>query len=318
MNRHLSHISKEDLEKEFYRNVQDRHIDQKFSYLDKDSVEEYYQTTCQHTGKKRINATENSYYTVLKKHVERKNKIALISLGCGNAGIEKHAIEKLLKEGYNIMYVGVDTSLEMLKLAEKNLSDVEIDKIFLHMDMVDVSFKNEIDKITKGCGKKIFGFLGGTLGNVNQTNIADSMYNTLEEGDLLWIDVRIQPNPTMEENMKLFGHYTKYLDDGTEVRWFSPLKNIGVPFNAGKMNLKMIQEQSVGALLFVFYFTFNKKIIVKIGGKKIHFLPNEEIKLQNIRVYHPETLIKFFKEHEFKFINMVRRINKGGQFIFKR
>ena len=318
MKKHLSYISETDQKKEFYHNVQNRHIDQKFLYLDKSSVEVYYKTTHKHISKKSTDISDKSCYTTLKKYIQKDIRTAIISLGCGNSGIEKQAIKQLVEEGYKIMYVGVDTSQEMLDLAEKNLSDIKTDKIFLHIDMVDGDFKEEITEVTKHCGKNIFGFLGGTLGNVNQTHIADSMYNTLGKGDLLWIGVKIQPNPTMEENMKLFNYYAKYLSDGTEKMWFKPLEEIGVPFSAGRMNIKMTHEHSVGALLFIFYFTFDKKVIVDMDGKKIHFLPNEEVQLQNIRAYHPETLIQFFEEHEFKFLDMIDRKNDRKQFVFKK
>lgn len=317
MTEYLSYVSEEDLKQEFYRNVQDRYIDQKFLYLDKTSVEEYYHASSKQKNNERMKAGVYDYYGVFKKNLNKKQKAAIISLGCGNARAEKRSLRKLSEENYDITYIGVDISKKMLDEAEQNLAEIPFNKIFLRIDITNNNFKEVINKATKDCGGRIYTFFGGTLSNVNQTLIADSLYNTLKKDDRLWFDIRVRPDTTMEANMKLFNRYTKYLSDGTEKMCFRPLEKIGVPFDAGKMNVKMTYETSVGALLFTFYFTFKKKIIVNINKNRIHFLPNEEVKLLNIRTYDPETLITFFKEHEFKFLHKMIKAGRG-QFVFKK
>jgi hypothetical protein len=52
-------------------------------------------------------------------------------------------------------------------------------------------------------------------------------------------------------------------------------------------------------------------------GEKTHLLPNEEIELINTRAYHPETLVNFFKEHDFKLIGKKLKGNEG-QFMFRK
>jgi hypothetical protein len=317
MNKIISYISDTELENEFYRDVRDRYIDQKFLYQGEDSVDGYYNLEHEHVEEVEGGSDYSEYTKVIEKLLVKNTRSAFISLGCGNASIEKNALKQALSNGYSITYVGVDTSLGMLEEAKKNLEDLPIDKVFLQIDMIDDRFKEKIAAATQECDNRIFAFIGGTLANVNQTNIADSMYNILEKNDYLWVDVRIRPDTNMETNMKIFNRYERYVYDGTERWWFIPLEKIGVPFTSGKMNMKMVYEHSVGALHFMFYFTFTEKVVVHVDGNTIHFLPNEEVKLQTIRVYHPETLKNFFKEHEFNLV--LQEIDgEDGQFIFKK
>lgn len=317
MTEFLSYISDEDLKKEFYRNIQDRHIDQKFLYLDESSVKAHYGTDIEEENSEQMGKGVFGYYDVFKKILSKEKKTAIISLGCGNARAEKRALRKLTEEKHDLTYIGVDISEEMLKEADENLSEIELRKVFLRIDITDEMFRNTINTLTKDCDNRIYVFFGGTLSNVNQTLIADSLYNSLKKDDAIWFDVRVRPDTAMETNMKLFNRYTEYLTDGTEKMCFYPLEKIGVPFDAGKMSVKMTYETSVGALLFIFYFTFEKKVVVTVNGNRIHFLPGEEVKLLNIRTYDPKTLITFFEEHEFSFLHQM--IKEGrGQFVFRK
>lgn len=313
------YISKEELEKAFEQGVRDRYIDQKFLYIDKEGADNYYNAAKKdREPSSSVNLSSEDYFNFLKDHIHIGQKIALISLGCGNASLEKLSIKKLVEEGYDIMYVGIDISKPMLHLAQENLAEIDIEKHFIETDFFSESFKEEIVYLTEGCNTRIFAFIGGTLGNVNQTNIADTLYNLLSKEDVLWIDVRIRPDTSLESNMLLFNRYASFLDNPNQVRFiFHPMSMINVPLSSGKINLVTIHEKTVGALLFRFYFKFDQKVIINLHGERIHFLPDEEIKLQNIRVYHPETLISFFKEHEFRFVDMQIK-NGRGEFIFRK
>lgn len=307
----VSYISRTLFQNEFARDIRDRHLDQKFLYTDPESALQYYRVL---EEKKKKMATQDftgdEYFTFLKDRLTKDERIAIISLGCGNSEREKKILKELKENGYDFIYVAVDSSHPMLEMSEKELADLSIEKWFIEMDMTDNSFKDKIVELTKDYPKRIFSFLGGTLGNVNQTNIADVLYNILSHGDLLWLEVGARLDMTTESDLRLFNRYASYLqNDQVMSFYFHPLAKIGVPYDTGKMNLKTQQERSVGALLFTYYFTFGKKFVIELDRETIHFLPNEEIELQNNRVYHPETLISFFEEHEFAGVN---RQTKGG------
>lgn len=312
------YISKDDLEKAFEQGVRDRYIDQKFLYTDEEGANNYYVVANKNNASLVANLSSDNYFDSLKTHISLNQKIALISLGCGNASIEKLSVQKLVEEGYCITYIGIDISKPMLHMAQKNLSDIDIEKHFIETDFFDESFKQEIVALTTECDVRVFAFVGGTLGNVNQTNIADTLYNLVSEKDILWIDVLIRPDTSLESNMKLFNRYASFLNNSDRQNfYFHPMALIGVPLSSGKINLVTIHEKTVGTLLFRFYFKFEQKVVIDLHGERVHFLPNEEIKLQNIRAYHPETLINFFKEHEFQFVDM-QITNNIGKFIFRK
>ena len=106
--------------------------------------------------------------------------------------------------------------------------------------------------------------------------------------------------------------------DGAVAFFFNPLEGIGVNISSGRMGLKTSREDSVGSLLFTYYFKFKKKVVVTLRNETIHLLPSEEIDLLNIRVYHPGTMVKFFKNHDFKLLSKLPNSNKEEQFMFKR
>ena len=304
-----------ELKKKFARDVRDRNIDQKFLYINRQGLKYYYDAVEQ--DKQGNHPSQKEYFESLKRNIKKDEKIAVVSLGCGNASTEKYALEHLHKNGYDIIYVGVDISHGMVQEAERNLKKIEIEKYFVVTDILTERFKEEIMQITNNCDHKFFSFIGGTLGNVNQTNIADTLCNLLSTDDIILIDVRIRINTTLEDDLKIFNRYSQFLDNNYTPFIFHPLENIGVPKRSGNLKLKMEKENSVGALLFIFYFQFSEKVIIQLEGEYVHFLPDEEIKLLTIRAYHPKTLKSFFQEHKFHFIDSTINNNRG-QFVFKR
>ena len=319
MKKIISYISDAGLEKKFMHCVRDRHIEQKFLYTDKSGAAQYYkilEAKKRKMGKKSYGVEDD--YILLSQIIRKNEKVAIISLGCGNSERERRILEKLHKEGYNFIYIGVDSSKPMLKMAEETLKDLNIEKQFVVSDIANENFKDDISQLTKKYPKKIFAFLGGTLGNVNQTNIADVLYDTLSEEDILWLEVAIRSNIDMETDMKVFNRYASYLGNKEIMDfYFHPLAQIGVPRSTGNIILKSFQERSVGALHFTYSFNIKKKVVVTHKGETLHLLPGEEIELQNNRVYHPKTLINFFSEHDFTLID--KCIGKVfGQMLFKK
>jgi len=319
MSPYISTVNEDDLARDFTQHVKNRYIDQKFLYLEDEAAETYYILSGRHLDAMEDEATEmDDYYEILSSLIHEHGVDCLISLGCGDASIEKSALARLAKDPkQSVQYIGVDISRSMIRMAEKNLKDIDIDKRYLHSDITKDVFVSKLRELTKGCKKRVYALFGGTLANLNQTNIADTLYNILEDGDMLWLDVRVRPDLSLEENMKLFKWYTDYLTDETGPFMFSPLARMGVPKDAGRLTLKMHNESSVGALLFKFHFQFDKKAVVDLNGEKIHFLPGETIKLLAVRAYHPDTLISFFEEHDFKLVQ--KNIQEAdGQIIFSR
>ena len=319
MEKIISYISDTGLKKKFMHCVRDRQIEQKFLYTAKSGATQYYEILKAKQRKmgNKIYGVEDDY-TLLSQVIRKDEEVAIISLGCGNSEREREILKKLHNEGYNFIYIGVDSSKPMLKMAEKTLKDLDIEKQFVASDIANENFKDDISRLTKKYPKKIFAFLGGTLGNVNQTNIADVLYDTLSEGDILWLEVVTRSDANMETDMKMFNRYASYLTNEEIMNfYFHPLAQIGVSRSAGKIILKSFQEKSVGALHFTYSFNIKKKVVVTHKRETIHLLPREEIELQNNRVYHPKTLINFFSEHDFTLID--KCIGEvWGQMMFRK
>ncbi|HRU89926.1 MAG TPA: hypothetical protein P5094_01185 [Patescibacteria group bacterium] len=80
-----------------------------------------------------------------------------------------------------------------------------------------------------------------------------------------------------------------------------------------------LPKYSVGAILFNFFFLFNKKVVIKARNEVIHFLSEKRLNLLNIRAYYPDTLNNFFKEHGFQLVqSKVDQNIKHRFFIYQR
>jgi SAM-dependent methyltransferase len=110
----ISLVSKLELNKELVVNVRKRSLEQKSFYIS-DKMSKYY-----YNGATEIEPAKQGYGDFLKKNLKKNEKIAIISLGCGNASREKLMFDELKEiADYNIVYVGVDISEPMLKKAKK-------------------------------------------------------------------------------------------------------------------------------------------------------------------------------------------------------
>jgi len=80
-----------------------------------------------------------------------------------------------------------------------------------------------------------------------------------------------------------------------------------------------LPKYSVGAILFNFFFLFNKKVVIKARNEVIHFLSEKRLNLLNIRAYYLDTLNNFFKEHGFQLVqSKIDQNIKHRFFIYQR
>lgn len=305
MTNRINIISNSDLKKELLEDVMNRDIEQKFHYLG-NGANRYYQWF-ESKKKKNLNTylTPQDYTSFFLKNIPLSNnkKIAIISLGCGNSCQEKKLLETLTKENTNFSYFGVDSSSEMLDLAEKNLKDINFNKNFILADITTELFETRMKDLLNNFDQRIFCFLWFTFNNPNQTNITDRLYNLLQNDDFLWLDIGARETINPGDNMRLYWLYEKYLQNEKSMDfYFSPLKQMGVNIKDGKMKLKMISEDVIGTLKFWFYFRMNCNKKFSFENKVLHLWEDQDIDLLYIRIYHLPTLIKFLKSFEFKLV----------------
>ncbi len=239
-------------------------------------------------------------------------RISLISLWCGNAVVDKHIYSTMSDESL-MEFIGVDLSKEMLFLAEKNLENVDTKKKFVCADFSSLDFKNEIQNITTRGQKRVFSFFSNTFWNINHTNIIDTLYDILSSWDQIWLDVRLRKSKKVKDDMNIFNL--------VQIEWLeefltSPFRKSKIPMENGELSKVMKKEEWINSLKVEFYFNFTEKTQIDMKGQ-ITFLPWESIKCLQIYYYDAESLIHFFTEHNFKFIDKEIKWLRG-QFLFEK
>lgn len=229
-------------------------------------------------------------------------KTAFISLWCWNSNTEKYILGHLSDE-YDISYIWVDTSEEMLNMSVKNMKDISNKKTFLRADFWSQEFKNEINLLCKWFEKKVFVFFWWTFWNIKYTKIINILYNFLWKNDQIWIDVWVRKWSTIEDDLQLFDIYKGWLTNPIMTDFLlSKIKNDGIDINSWEIILKSSEVKEIWAIQFSYYFKFNQKININIKDYKIIFLPWYNLKLLSIHRYWVDGFINLLKWHNFKLI----------------
>jgi len=306
-------MSDGELNDELEKSLLNRRLEQKFLYLWEWS-DLYYKNKDADEVYLKNNIKPKELVKIWNKDVGKKNKICFISLGCGNSHIEKEIFLEMWKKS-NLDYIWVDSSKDMLEISIENLKDIKnIKQSFLCADIFTNEFKRELTEFTEWYDNRIFAFFSNTFGNKNHTNIIDILYNLLHKWEQIWLDVRLRNGITAKDDMIACEYYHNWLQTDDQIDlYFHPLKNLGIPFENGKMVLSTHKEKSLNALKFQFSFLLTKKTTIKVRSNEITMLPEEKIDLQQIYTYDKDGLVSFFKEHNFK---LKDNIIKSGRWLF--
>lgn len=316
-------ISDDNLRDELVRCLRNRTMEQKFLYLN-DGAKNYYDVknvdpfTHSETSLSTEDFVEFGRSQVLTR-LNPARSATMISLGCGNSNLEGEIFRKLGNER-KFHYIGVDSSQQMLGLSTVNIGDVDSVKssTLIRADFSTQEFRRELSVLTSNFANLVFCFFSNTFGNLNPTDITDILHNLLTEGELIWMDVRIRKGKTAKDDIADSEMYYNYLRSEEWLRLlFNPLKQLGIPFESGKMGLTSKKEAALNALKFQYSFHFNAKTVVDIRKEKIIILPGESIDLVQTTAYDPVCLAEFFSEHGFSLLHsQVRGLR--GQFLFQK
>lgn len=261
---------------------------------------------------------EKRYYSFIQKYcLEKEKKIALISLGCGNARKEKAIMASLEEDGYSFAFFGVDSSPDMIALAEDVLEGETYPYTLFCADFSSDEFLEQLHTAVKTYDIRVYSFLGATFGNVQQSYMADILSDMLEPGDTLWLEVAVRQGTTLTDDRRLFEKYLSWLDSEKHVTFLQkPLHDFQIPIDHGELFVEMKREDVLGALCFVFGFRFLKKTVISFLGHTITLLPGTMVELLTIRAYDGDGLVRFFEERDFRFVASERGLH--GQFLFER
>ena len=314
---HVKTVTSEvEVKEQFIRMLREKkQANQNALYLD-EGAELYYSVPT--TGSRaHAVALFDNHYPFLKKNLLKKGKrIALISVGCGNADPEKEPLERMKADGYDVTYFAVDCSLAALELAREKIKHIDIPKHFLCADFGSRRFRDEIAELTKDHDIRVYAFFSATIGNLEPDYVADVVTDLMQKGDYLWVDVSVRMGTTPLDDRKL---YERYRDYNEMKEWrdfmFRPLEDLGIPADSGEFITEMSTKEELNALQFTFKFHATKKVKVTYRNQRITLLPGHEIALFNIITFDPEGLINFFVERDFTFVDS--DVKPLGQFLFK-
>lgn len=321
--------SNDELEDELIQNFKNRALNQRFSYLWWWSNKFYEQGLEGNPYRSKGAFITKDYIDFWNKYIFNKNQkeskwSILISLWCWDASKDFEISSVLKNNQINHSYIWIDSSSEMISLAKKTFSKSKIENDFICTDFWSIDF---IDRIklnfdlngTKSFSK-VFMLFGMTLWNFNQTSIVDTLYNTLNSGDIVWLDCMIYKDRDNKNKINIFNDYLEALNDVWRQNFYSNLlKKVWISFDYWNLILKTQDEKSIWVLRCDYWFKFKKPLTISYKDHTFHFLPPEIVNIYSVRIYHPESVIEFFEKHWFELVaSTISGWWIEGQFAFRK
>lgn len=311
--------SEADLVEKFFTTLRERRVVNQYMHYLGDGAEVYYNIA----NANKIPSLEGKdevYTAFISKNLPKEagDTYGFVSLGCGNGKREKAALTFLQKEkGHHIHYVGVDTSIGMLELAEKEFADMDMEKTLISADFASDALRYELNEIFPENQHTIFAFLGSTIGNFQVDYSADLISDVMHPGDYLWMDVDIRLAKDALNDRKLYEFFRDYIRDEHNISHkFMSLEKLGIHPSMGELYIEMTRDDALGALIFFYKFRSKETITISHRNKQMCLLPDNTLTLQTYIVYYPQDLIKYFEQRNFEYIASDSFNNEVGQFLF--
>ncbi|MBN1246024.1 MAG: L-histidine N(alpha)-methyltransferase [Anaerolineae bacterium] len=217
--------------------------------------------------------------------------LVFVSLGCGNAGPEKMLLRHLEAEGYNVRYVGVDSSMRMLELADENLSDEAFARHLVLADFGRLDFGEQLDDLVHECGTRVYAMIGGTFGNFDQTYLAGLLSGLISERDYLYLDV-VPLEQTDEKNVRLRDRLS-HLPENLSAFFDHLLAALGLSVEHGRVITEEMPDKAMQTLRQTFLFEVVDPLRVSCLGEELALVPGQRIELLTIRAYDIPSLIGY-------------------------
>lgn len=239
-------------------------------------------------------------------------KILLISLWCWKSDAEKN----ILKSHPNIDYIWVDTSNDMLDLSIKNLADIPNKQDYIRADFSSELFLTEIEALWKTYDKKIYAFFWWTFWNIKHTKIINILNNLLHKWEKIWLDIYTRRWKTISDDIDLHTKYKNWLEAKKQF-FMNRLQVDWINENDWEIILESKQIEWLYALLFTYYFKFNKRKQINVRGENITFLPWSKLTVFKVYRFDPNGLINFFLNFDFNILDHKVKWYKW-RFIFEK
>jgi len=229
---------------------------------------------------------------------EAGDRLAFISLGCGNGQAEKSLLTALHDDGVPVSYFGVDSSRAMLELARANLADAEFTSRFVLADFAADHFVSRLRALTAGHDVRIYAMMGATFGNFDQEFIARVLQQLLEPGDYLYLDV--VPRYCEDGADAALCDRLSRLPQNMEGFFDSLLRRLCIDRASGEVFGKQVAEERLDTIRYTFCFRAEEQIRFPYFEGAATLDAGECIELLTIRAYNPEALRAFLDSYGFE------------------
>lgn len=279
---------------ELIENLNNNYVDQKFLYFGNGA--KLFQDNLNKLENNGVNINFTKATDLVLKNLNKSNEVTIVALACGNLLNELNLSKFLIENQVKVKLIGVDFSKEMLDYAEKNAKEYNINVDLIKIDIMSEQFNDFITDLRNNYVKIIFTLLGATLANFNQQKIFSILNNLLRKEDFLFLEIGLRKNKSYIENKKMYFNVLSIIKKEYRVKFLiNFLKYSGIYTDLGKTKLKVFNEEETGALHFEIIFKFKKNFKIKLNNEEIILKKDQEIVLQNIRRYHIQTLINYFR-----------------------
>jgi L-histidine Nalpha-methyltransferase len=292
--------SPENVRRDLIESLHTRRVNHKFHY---DSIKQtnkwlaLHQAHSPSRNDRDCAAIYNRAFASAAKVVTRK-AVHLVGLGCGGGQKDMRLLKLLKSAGKTPSYTPSDVSVAMTLVAQQAaLAVLPSEKIFPLV--CDLATANDLSQVlaTRQPPSQSYGAAGhaprttrlitflGMIPNFEPDDILPKLAALVRRGDLLLFSANLAPGGDYEAGVKQV--LPQYDNELTRDWLLTFLFDLGVERSDGELNFKA--ERGAGALRrIVARFRFRKTRGLIVNGRKISFLPGENLRLFFSYRYTPE------------------------------
>ena len=314
-----TYIQEDLLKKEYLHGLQQRRLDEKFSYIGERQAQSWFN---------RCESPDYEYYRSSKQLLEdcisdfvrdHTSDVNVIALGPGDALKEKIVVDSLLKK-HQVDLFFVDTSREILDVAVENTADSGIVK---EVFIADLRRFMDIKALSRHVKKhyhstNFFTLLGNTLGNYPQAVILKTIRNAMTPGDKILIDVNVKSAGSPEEEAEQVAKMIQAYSNASDLERISALlSEANIEETDGNLEVEYTRDDYFPQMQVIKqFFHFNRSKTITYEGEDIYFTKGERIlvcisnkytfeSLENILTSHGLRIIKYAKDATGKYYQLL-------------
>ncbi|HHE71023.1 MAG TPA: hypothetical protein ENL34_01905 [Chloroflexi bacterium] len=224
--------------------------------------------------------------------------LAFCSLGCGNAAPEKMVLRTIYAAGYQLIYVGVDSSAQMLELAEANLEGEVFPHRLVLADFMRPDFPARLWALLDPASVRLYAMMGGTFGNLDQHQARTMLARLVRPGEYAYVDV-VPQYADEQQNARLRQRLLQ-LPQNLPAFFERLLSSLGLSPDQGVFRSHELLEREPEALKYTFFFEVKREVTVSCLGHRFVLQAGDRLELLTVRAYVIPSLIAFMAERGFE------------------